>query len=90
MKVMSTKFRGVVTLGHSVTRRHTKYRPWVPKLIARKLGSKPRGITIRRHIATMPPMRVRPLLGYERRRPFWCADCDRLHPNGDGSRCVTH
>lgn len=77
-------------LGHSVTRRHTRYRPWVPKFIARKLGSKAGGITIRRHIATMPPMRVRPLLGYERRRAFFCCNCDSLHRNGDGSPCVTH
>lgn len=87
---MSINFRNCVSLGHSVTRRHTRYRPWVPKFIARKLGSKSGGITIRRHIATMPPMRVRPLLGYERRRPFWCGDCDRVHPNGAGSACVTH
>jgi hypothetical protein len=80
----------LVSLGYSVTRRYTKYRPWVPKFIARKLGSKRGGITQRRHLATMPPMRVRPLLGYERRRPFFCGDCDHVHPNGSGSACRTH
>lgn len=87
---MSINFRNSAVLGHSVTRRHTRYRPWVPKFIARKLGSKPRGITIRRHIATLPPMRLRPLLGYERRRPFFCCNCDHMHQNGDGSPCVTN
>jgi hypothetical protein len=87
---VSINFRNGVALGHSVTRRYTRYRPWVPKFIARKLGSKRRGITIRRHIATMPPMRLRPLLGYERRRPFYCCDCDHAHPNGAGSACVTN
>jgi len=77
-------------LGHSVTRRHTRFRPWVPKFIARKLGSQPGGITSRRHIATLPPLRLRPLLGYERRRPFFCCNCDCVHPNGDGSACVTN
>lgn len=87
---MSMNFRNGVSLGHSVTRRHTRYRPWVPKFIARKLGSKRGGITYRRYMATLPPMRVRPLLGYERRRPFFCADCDHVHRNGAGSACVTH
>ena len=86
---MTINFRNGVTLGHSITRRHTRYRPWVAPFIARKLGSKPRGITVRRHIATLPPMRLRPLLGYERRRPFFCCECDRVHPNGDGSACET-
>lgn len=72
---------------HFISRRHTKYRPWVPPFIARKLGSKPGGITIRRHMATVPPMRLKPHLGYERRRPYLCCDCDRVHRNGDASVC---
>lgn len=86
---MSINFRNGVALGHSVTRRHTKYRPWVPKFIARQ-RRKPGSVTARRFIATMPPLRLRPLFGYERRRPFFCGDCDHVHPNGDGSPCVSH
>lgn len=87
---MSINFRNGVALGHSITRRHTKYRPWVPKFIAHGLGRKPGCTTMRRYTATLPSMRLRPLLGYERRRPFFCCDCDRVHPNGDGTPCVTH
>lgn len=85
---MNINFRNGVPLGHSVTRRHTRYRPWVPAFIARK-RRKRGSATARRFIATMPPVRLRPLLGYERRRPFFCGNCDRVHPNGDGSACVT-